>query len=130
MVVGVTNMLNFDPGQEKSFILHKRLQFQEEFKRFAASVLISAFQFKIIMKKENATDEDISIRRSAYKRAIIEFQKAKAYSNILYEKNTPERKIEKTINDISDLAKFNLTKAQNTLAKLTALQELLKSAGK
>ena len=36
----------------------------------------------------------------------------------------------KTINDISDLAKFNLTKAQNTLAKLTALQELLKSAGK
>lgn len=130
MMYGATNLLMFDPGQEKSFALHLRLKFKEKFKILAAYVLRDAFRFKVLMKKIMSGEKEISLQRSKYKRNIIGFQRAKLNGNILYQMHTPEAHIEKHINEIADLADLNYEKARETFVKMNALKELFENSRK
>ena len=124
VVVGVTHKLDFDPGQIKSYTLHQRLEFKNIFRRMAATVLRNAFKFKVIMKNKSAIEKDIKLQQSKYKRNIIEFQKAKLKSNIIYGLHSSEAKIEKRINEASDLAIYNLKIAKETWEKLNSFKEM------
>jgi hypothetical protein len=126
MMVAVQNMLFFDPGQGKSYILHERLKFKESFKKLAIGVLKSAFRFKVMSRKSvKENDPEVSKQRSKYKRSIIEFQKAKLQSDILYELNTPERRIESKINEMMEYTNGNYENAKNIYESLFEIKEKL-----
>lgn len=130
MVVGVTHFMGLDSGQAKSLIIFQRLKFKDHFKTLAIDVLKSALKFKLITKKHKDSDEIYSIQQSVYKRNIIEFQKARIQSQILYNLNTPERKIEDRINLVLKLGEENISRAEKTFKELRDIQELIKSKEK
>jgi voltage-gated potassium channel len=50
-VVTVTNMLSFDPSEQKTYTLLQRLHYKEQLKIYAVNVLSSAFKHKTILSK-------------------------------------------------------------------------------
>jgi hypothetical protein len=67
-VVTVTNMLSFDPTEEKTYSLLQRLSYKEQLKRKATFVLASAYKGRSILKKNSKNS-------SAYVGSIREFRK-------------------------------------------------------
>ena len=67
-VVTITNMLAFDPTEEKTYSLLQRLSYKEELKRQATFVLAAAYKGRSILKKNEKTS-------SAYVGSIRNFRK-------------------------------------------------------
>lgn len=122
MVVGITNIMLFDSGEEKAYTLHLRLKFKEYFRKIAGCILITAFRLKVMTKKNPHAESSISKAKSAYKRNILAFQKAKIESNILYHTNTPERRIESRINEILNYAEENMREAEKVYNSLSNIK--------
>lgn len=87
-VVTVTNMLAFDPTEEKTYSLLQRLAYKEELKRQATYVLAAAYKGRSILKK-NSKDSSAYIRSIRDFRAnILSFQKTARTVRSFYEGDT------------------------------------------
>jgi len=60
-VVTVTNMLSFDPSEQKSYTLLQRLHFKEELKVYAVNVLSAAFKHRSVIKKYGENNENSKV---------------------------------------------------------------------
>ena len=87
-VVTITNMLAFDPTEEKTYSLLQRLSYKEELKKQATYVLAAAYKGRSILKKNSKTSGAYvgSIRN--FRKNILNFQKTARTVRSFYEGDT------------------------------------------
>ena len=87
-VVTITNMLAFDPTEEKTYSLLQRLSHKEDLKKQATHVLAAAYKGRSILKKnsKNSTSYVGSIRN--FRKNILSFQKTARTVRSFYEGDT------------------------------------------
>jgi hypothetical protein len=117
-VVTVTNMLAFDPTEEKTYSLLQRLSYKEELKKQATYVLAAAYKGRSILKKSSKNSRAYvgSIRN--FRSNILSFQKTARTVRSFYEGDTDieilGKSVEGLYEEISNL-KTGISEINETL---------------
>ena len=105
MVYSVTNMLELTTYEERALSLHMKLEFREELKIKAGSMLVNSYRYKHYSRKFPEDKIKISIYLGRFQRALKEFQRFRLKKKILYNLNSNEDNIDRKIDYIDTLAR-------------------------
>lgn len=117
-VVTVTNMLAFDPTEEKTYSLLQRLQYKEELKKKATRVLAAAYKGRSILKKNTKTSRSYIGSIRDFRKNILSFQKTARTVRSFYEGDTDIEILGKSVEGLYD-------EIGNIKHGMEAIQELL-----
>ncbi len=112
-VVTLTNLLLFENGEEKSFILLQRLKSKDALKRQAVSVITAAYRQKIT-KRENIDNQNSKANIKAirnFRGYLLKFQSISRAIRGNYENETDADRIKRDLEDLKediDFIKENL----------------------
>jgi hypothetical protein len=101
-VVTVTNMLAFDPTEEKTYSLLQRLSHKEELKKQATRVLASAYKGRSILKKSSKNSRAYVGSIRDFRQNILSFQKTARTVRSFYEGDTEIEILGKSVEGLYD----------------------------
>lgn len=101
-VVTVTNMLSFDPTEEKTYSLLQRLSYKEKLKRKATFVLASAYKGRSILKKNSKNSRAYVGSIRDFRKNILSFQKTARAVRSFYEGDTDIEILGKSVEGLYD----------------------------
>lgn len=101
-VVTVTNMLAFDPTEEKTYSLLQRLSHKEELKKQATRVLASAYKGRSILKKSSKTSRAYVGSIRDFRQNILSFQRTARTVRSFYEGDTEIEILGKSVEGLYD----------------------------
>jgi hypothetical protein len=101
-VVTVTNMLAFDPTQEKTYSLLQRLSYKEELKKQATRVLAAAYKGRSILKKNSKNSRAYVGSIRDFRKNILSFQKTARTVRSFYEGDTEIEILGKSVEGLYD----------------------------
>lgn len=87
-VVTVTNMLTFDPTEEKTYSLLQRLSYKEQLKKQATHVLAAAYKGRSILKKNQKNSRAYMSSIRNFRKNILTFQRTARTVRSFYEGDT------------------------------------------
>jgi potassium intermediate/small conductance calcium-activated channel subfamily N protein 2 len=101
-VVTITNMLSFDPTEEKTYSLLQRLSYKEELKRQATKVLAAAYKGRSILKKNSKNSRSYVGSIRDFRKNILSFQKTARTVRSFYEGDTDIEILGKSVEGLYD----------------------------
>ena len=105
-VVTLTNLLDFEGGEEKSYYLLQRLKQKDKLKVEAVNLLSSAYKKKLTMKKyPNSKRKQISALKD-FRKYMIRFQKLSRMIRSNYDMDTEADRIKREIEDLKEEAEY------------------------
>ena len=87
-VVTITNMLAFDPTEEKTYSLLQRLSHKEELKKQATKVLAAAYKGRSVLKKNSKNSRAYVGSIRDFRKNILGFQRTARTVRSFYEGDT------------------------------------------
>mmetsp|Transcript_19027 Transcript_19027/g.21346 ORF Transcript_19027/g.21346 Transcript_19027/m.21346 type:complete len:205 (-) Transcript_19027:90-704(-) len=121
-VVTVTNMLAFDPTEEKTYSLLQRLSYKEELKRKATKVLAAAYKGRSILKKNTKNSRAYVGSIRDFKKNILSFQKTARTVRSFYEGDTDIEILGKSVEGLFD----EITYIKNGMESITDILNEIK----
>lgn len=101
-VVTVTNMLAFDPTEEKTYSLLQRLSYKEELKKQATRVLAAAYKGRSHLKKNTKNSRAYVGSIRDFRKNILSFQKTARTVRSFYEGDTDIEILGKSVEGLYD----------------------------
>mmetsp|Transcript_21103 Transcript_21103/g.18710 ORF Transcript_21103/g.18710 Transcript_21103/m.18710 type:complete len:205 (-) Transcript_21103:49-663(-) len=121
-VVTVTNMLAFDPTEEKTYSLLQRLSYKEELKRKATKVLAAAYKGRSILKKNTKNSRAYVGSIRDFRKNILSFQKTARTVRSFYEGDTDIEILGKSVEGLFD----EITYIKNGMESITDILNEIK----
>ena len=105
-VVTLTNLLDFEGGEEKSYYLLQRLKQKDKLKVEAVNLLSSAYKKKLTLKKyPNNKRKQINALKD-FRKYMIRFQKLSRMIRSNYDMDTEADRIKREIEDLKEEAEY------------------------
>jgi len=101
-VVTVTNMLAFDPTEEKTYSLLQRLSYKEDLKKQATYVLAAAYKGRSILKKNSRNSRSYVNSIRDFRKNILSFQRTARTVRSFYEGDTDIEILGKSVEGLYD----------------------------
>lgn len=101
-VVTVTNMLAFDPTEEKTYSLLQRLSYKEDLKKQATYVLAAAYKGRSILKKNSKNSRSYIGSIRDFRKNILSFQRTARTVRSFYEGDTDIEILGKSVEGLYD----------------------------
>lgn len=117
-VVTVTNMLSFDPTEEKTYSLLQRLSYKAKLKKQATYVLAAAYKGRSILKKNSKNSGSYISSIRDFRKYILDFQKTARTVRSFYEGDTDIEILGKSVEGLYD-------EISNIRNGMETIQELL-----
>jgi potassium intermediate/small conductance calcium-activated channel subfamily N protein 2 len=117
-VVTVTNMLTFDPTEEKTYSLLQRLSYKAKLKKQATYVLAAAYKGRSILKKNSKNSGAYISSIRDFRKYILDFQKTARTVRSFYEGDTDIEILGKSVEGLYD-------EISNIRNGMETIQELL-----
>lgn len=96
-VVALANLLVLEPGEEKSYILMKRLKFKENLKELAGCVLTAAVRYRYLIRHHPSEKKTHAIQLARFRNYINKFRQLRIQTRIIYDFDSFEDCIERKI---------------------------------
>jgi potassium intermediate/small conductance calcium-activated channel subfamily N protein 2 len=118
MVVAVNNMVQLELGEDKAYLVLRRLRFREELRDAAAYVLTSALHYKYTLRHGLGSKRQFELQLSRFRKHINNFQLLRLQQRSLYDYDSPEDRLESKIDEViesNELIKSELTAIKSAL---------------
>jgi potassium intermediate/small conductance calcium-activated channel subfamily N protein 2 len=102
MVVAVNNTVELALGEDKAFMILRRLRFREELRNSAAFVLTTALRYRYNLRHGLSSKRSLTLQLSKFRKYLNSFQLLRLQQRCLYEYDSVEDRLEKKLNEISD----------------------------
>jgi potassium intermediate/small conductance calcium-activated channel subfamily N protein 2 len=106
MVVAVNNMVQLELGEDKAYLVLRRLRFREELRDAAAYVLTSALHYKYTLRHNLGSKRQFELQLSKFRKHINNFQLLRLQQRSLYDYDSPEDRLENKINEVIESNEF------------------------
>lgn len=100
MVVAVNNTVDLELGEDKSFLILRRLRFREELRDSAAYVLTSALHFRFNLRHGLSNKRQLDMQLARFRKHLNNFQRLRLQQRSLYDYDSAEDRLERKLNEV------------------------------
>lgn len=118
MVVAVNNTVDLELGEDKAYLILRRLRFREELRDSAAFVLTSAMHYRYSFKHGISTKRQLDIQMARFRKHLNNFQRLRLQQRSLYDYDSTEDRLERKVNEV-------LASNEELRAELSAIKAAL-----
>jgi hypothetical protein len=108
-IVSLANLLVLEPGEEKSYIIMKRLKFRDNMRELAGSVLTAAVRYRHLIRHYPKEKKTHAIQLGRFRNYINEFHKLRIQMRIVYDFDSFEDCIERSISYVIEDERKNMS---------------------
>ena len=125
MVVTLSNMLSLESGEDKAFMLLRRLEYKKDLREKAASVLGAAVRFRYMSARKDTDQKKLKSQAAKFRRYVSNFKETRAQMRCLYDLDSVQDRLERSMNTILEENQKIHKRLLTTTERLRTLNSLL-----